>query len=78
MSLERDRSDGFSCPRAAEDRLSEVLMRRAEIVTSERVTLGDMAVSLGDRSIGGLLLVLALPMALPVPAPRISVILVCR
>ena len=33
-----------------------------------------MAEFLGDRSIGGLLLVLALPMALPVPAPGISVL----
>jgi hypothetical protein len=64
----------FSCPRAAADRLSDLLMRQAATVTSERVTLGDMAAFLGDRSIGGLLLVLALPMALPVPAPGISVI----
>jgi hypothetical protein len=33
-----------------------------------------MAEFLGDRSIGGLLLVLALPMALPIPAPGISVL----
>jgi hypothetical protein len=63
-----------SCPRAAEDRLSDLLMQQAAVVTSERVTLGDMAEFLGDRSIGGLLLVLALPMALPVPAPGISVL----
>ncbi len=44
------------------------------MVTSERVTLADMAEFLGDRSIGGLLLVLALPMALPVPAPGVSVL----
>ncbi len=44
------------------------------MVTSERVTLGDMVAFLGDRSIGGLLLVLAFPMALPVPAPGISVV----
>ena len=42
------------------------------MVTNERVTLGDMAEFLGDRSIGGLLLVLA--MALPVPTPGISVL----
>jgi len=63
-----------SCPRAAEDRLSDLLMRQTAMVTSERVTLADMAAFLGDRSIGGLLLVLALPMALPVPAPGISVL----
>jgi hypothetical protein len=53
---------------------SDLLMWQATTVTSERVTLGDMAEFLGDRSIGGLLLVLALPMALPVPAPGISVL----
>jgi hypothetical protein len=62
------------CPRVAEDRLSDLLVRQAATVTGERVTLGDMAEFLGDRSIGGLLLVLALPMALPVPAPGISVL----
>ena len=44
------------------------------MVTSDRVTLGELAEFLGDRSIGGLLLVLALPMALPVPAPGLSVL----
>ena len=44
------------------------------MLTSERVTLRDMAEFLGDRSIGGLLLILALPMALPMPAPGISVL----
>jgi hypothetical protein len=63
-----------SCPREAADRLSDLLMRQAAAVTSEHITLGDMAEFLGDRSIGGLLLVLALPMALPVPAPGISVL----
>jgi len=63
-----------SRPLAAEDRLSDLLIQQAAMVTSERVTLGDMAAFLGDRSIGGLLLVLALPMALPVPAPGISVL----
>jgi len=70
----RDSTLSVSCPRAAEDRLSDLLMRQAATVTGERVTLGDMVEFLGDRSIGGLLLVLALPMALPVPAPGISVL----
>ena len=74
MSPERVRSDVFSRPRAAEDRLSDLLKRQAAMVTGECVTLGDMAEFLGDRSIGGLLLILALPMALPVPAPGISVL----
>ena len=62
----------FSGLRAAEDRLSDLLKRQAAIVTSEHVTLSDMAD--GDRSIAGLLLILALPMALPVPIPGISVL----
>jgi hypothetical protein len=74
MSPERVCSDVFSRPRAAEDRLSDLLKRHAAMVTSERVTLRDMAEFLDDRSIGGLLLILALPMALPVPAPGISVL----
>jgi hypothetical protein len=74
MSPERVRSDGFPRPRAAEDRLSDLLKRQAAMVTGERFTLGDMAEFLGERSIGGLLLILALPMALPVPAPGISVL----
>jgi len=61
-------------PRTAENRLSDLLTRQAAMVTSERVALGDMTEFLGDRSFGGLLLVLALPMALPVPAPGISVL----
>jgi hypothetical protein len=49
-------------------------MRQAAMVTGDRVTLGELAEFLGDRSIGGLLLVLAHPMALPVPAPGLSVL----
>ncbi len=64
----------MSSQRAAEDPLSDLLFRQAATLTGERVTLGDMAEFLGDRSIGGLLLVLALPMALPVPAPGLSVL----
>ena len=74
MSRERVCSDVFPRPRAAEDRLSDLLKRQAAMLTSERVTLRDMAEFLGDRSIGGLLLILALPMALPMPAPGISVL----
>lgn len=59
--------------RAAQERLSDLLVRQATLMTNERVTLREMADCLGDRSIAGLLLVLALPMALPVPAPGISV-----
>jgi hypothetical protein len=53
---------------------SDTLELIAKTVTSERVDLGTIAQLMGRRSIGALLLVLALPMALPIPAPGISVL----
>jgi len=44
------------------------------MVRSECVSLADIADFLGPRSIGAWLLILALPMVLPVPAPGISVL----
>lgn len=58
--------------------LSEFLAEHARAVSSERVWLADIADFLGPRSIGAWLLILALPMALPVPAPGISILLACR
>ena len=43
-------------------------------MSSERVSLAEIADFLGTRSIGAWLLILALPMVLPVPAPGISVL----
>jgi hypothetical protein len=54
--------------------LSELLAEHARTVSSERVSLADIADFLGTRSIGAWLLILALPMVLPVPAPGISVL----
>jgi hypothetical protein len=54
--------------------LSELLAEHARTVSSERVSLADIADFLGTRSIGAWLLLLALPMVLPVPAPGISVL----
>jgi hypothetical protein len=54
--------------------LSELLAEHARTVRSERVSLADIADVLGTRSIGAWLLILALPMVLPVPAPGISVL----
>jgi hypothetical protein len=54
--------------------LAELLAEHAEIIKSSRVSLGDIADLLGTRSIGVWLLILALPMVLPVPAPGISVL----
>jgi hypothetical protein len=64
-------------PRIIEDRarthLSTELEAFARLVVTERVDLGTISPFMGRRSIGALLLVLALPMALPIPAPGISV-----
>lgn len=54
--------------------LSELLAEHAATIKSDRVSLGDIADLLGTRSIGVWLLILALPMVLPVPAPGISVL----
>jgi hypothetical protein len=54
--------------------LSELLAEHARTVSGERVSLADVADFLGTRSIGAWLLLLALPMVLPVPAPGISVL----
>jgi hypothetical protein len=50
------------------------LAEHARTVGSERVSLANIADFLGTRSIGAWLLILALPMVLPVPAPGISVL----
>jgi hypothetical protein len=55
-------------------RLSELLAEHARTVSSERVSLADIADLLGTRSIGAWLMILALPMVLPVPAPGLSVL----
>jgi hypothetical protein len=56
------------------DRFSEILARHAATVPGDRVELGTIARLMGRRSIGALLLFLALPMALPIPAPGLSVL----
>ena len=53
-------------------RLSDALDALAASVTEDRVDLASIDRFLGRRSIGAMLLVLALPMALPVPVPGIS------
>ncbi len=54
--------------------ISARLAAHAESLTSERVTLADIQAALGEKSICVWLLVLALPMVLPIPAPGISVL----
>ena len=56
-------SHGFTDDR----RISEVLAEFRRALPSERVTLADTMAALGDRTIGGILLVLALPTVMPVP-----------
>lgn len=53
--------------------LSAVLESRAGALDSERISIGEVLKLLDDRSIWALLLLLALPMALPIPAPGLSV-----
>jgi hypothetical protein len=55
-------------------RFSDALALFANTVRSERVDLATIDQFMGRRSIGALLLILALPMALPIPAPGISVL----
>ena len=48
-------------------RISEVLAEFRDTLPPDRVTLADAMAALGDRTIGGILLVLALPTVMPVP-----------
>jgi hypothetical protein len=53
--------------------LSRTLEELAASIRTERVALQTINQFLGRRSIGALLLILALPMWLPIPAPGISI-----
>ncbi len=53
---------------------SSALLSLEKLDESERISLHAIAERLGHRSIGSVLLFLALPMVLPIPAPGISVI----
>ncbi len=59
---------------AADLHLSAALEAFADSIAGERVDLETLSRSMGRRSIGALLLILALPMALPIPTPGISVV----
>jgi hypothetical protein len=52
---------------------SELLKSFSASLPGETANIGMIIHFMGDRSFGALLLVLALPMALPIPAPGISV-----
>ncbi len=56
-------SHGFTDDR----RISEVLTEFRHALPAETVTLADAMAALGDRTIGGILLVLGLPTVMPVP-----------
>jgi hypothetical protein len=63
--------------RAARDgtvHLSDDLAVFAAAITTDRIELSTLTAFLGRRSIGALLLILALPMALPIPLPGFSVV----
>lgn len=59
---------------AADIHLSAALEAFADSVAGERVDLETLSRFMERRSIGALLLILALPMALPIPTPGISVL----
>jgi len=54
--------------------LSELLAEHVRRLEGDRVSLSDITNLLGTRSIMAWLLVLALPMVLPIPAPSVSVL----
>lgn len=60
-------------PQAMPECLSDLLERRASIIAHDRISVADMMDLFEERSMGGMLLLLSLPMALPVPIPGLSV-----
>ena len=54
--------------------LSMVLVRLAHDTTRERITVGDLLQALGDRALGALLFIFAVPNVMPVP-PGVSTVL---
>ena len=54
--------------------LSDVLRSCAQMARTQQLTVGALSGTLGDRSLEVLLLVLALPMVVPIPAPGISIV----
>jgi len=53
--------------------LSAILENRTDALGHTRISIGEVLKLLDDRSIWALLLLLALPMAIPIPAPGLSV-----
>ncbi len=58
---------GAHCGLPDDRRISEVLVEFRAALPPGRVTLADIVAALGDRTIGGILLVLAIPTVMPVP-----------
>lgn len=52
---------------------STMLEKFAEAQTADRIQIGVLVRATGHRSVGALVLILALPMVVPIPAPGISV-----
>jgi len=68
---------GQTSPTTARDgtvHFSDDLVVFASAIAADRVELGTLIRFLGRRSIGALLLILALPMALPIPLPGFSIV----
>lgn len=54
--------------------LSVVLVRLAHDTTRDRITIGDLLQALGDRALGALMFIFAVPNVMPVP-PGVSAVL---
>lgn len=59
---------------APKPHLSTVLAHYLATVSVDRIAVRDIVQLLGNRSLGGLMLVFAFPMALPIPAPGLSIV----
>lgn len=59
--------------RAASEHFSMMLQRFATEETEDRIAVGKLIGEIGHRSAGALLLIFALPMVVPIPAPGVSV-----
>lgn len=60
-------------PPVAASHFSILLEKFAETQTGDRIQIGALVRAMEHRSIGALVLILALPMVVPIPAPGISV-----
>ncbi|MFY9287676.1 MAG: exopolysaccharide biosynthesis protein [Alphaproteobacteria bacterium] len=61
-----------AAPKKKEHHLSDLIGHYIDNVKASRISLEDLMELLGNRSIGGLLLILSLPLTVPLAAPALS------